>query len=253
MLLRDKTAIVHGAAGAIGSAVARAFAREGAFVFLAGRHIAPLRAVADDIIAAGGRAEADEVDALDEAAVERHARRVVDAAGRIDACLNAISIPAVQGTSLLDLPPGDFNAPITAWTSTQLLTARAAARHMVARRKGVLLILSASPARLAVALTGGFGVACAAVEGLSRTLAAELAPHGVRVVGLRSHRIDDSGFGADLPMPADEFRRWLEGMTLLKRLPTLAEVASTAAFLASDHAGAMTATVSNLTCGMSMD
>jgi 3-oxoacyl-[acyl-carrier protein] reductase len=253
MLLRDKTAIVHGAGGAIGSAVARAFAREGAVVFLGGRHITPLRALADEIIAAGGRAEAAEVDALDEHAVEQHASRVVGTAGGIDACLNAISIPAVQGTPLLDLPLADFNAPITAWTSTQLLTARAAARHMISKRKGVLLMLSASPARLPVALTGGFGVACAAVEGLSRTLAAEMAPHGVRVVGLRSHRIDDSGFGADLPMPADEFRRWLEGMTLMKRLPTLAEVANTAVFLASDHAGAMTATVTNLTCGMSMD
>jgi NAD(P)-dependent dehydrogenase (short-subunit alcohol dehydrogenase family) len=253
MLLRDKTAIVHGAGGAIGGAVARAFAREGAVVCLAGRRIAVLRALADEITAAGGRAEAAEVDALDEQAVERHASRVADATGRIDACLNAISIPAVQGTPLLELPLRDFSAPITAWTSTQLLTARAAARHMINKRQGVLLILSASPARLPVALTGGFGVACAAVEGLSRTLAAELAPHGVRVVGLRSHRIDDSGFDADLPMPADEFRGWLEAMTLLKRLPTLAEVANTAAFLASDHADAMTATVTNLTCGMSMD
>jgi 3-oxoacyl-[acyl-carrier protein] reductase len=81
----------------------------------------------------------------------------------------------------------------------------------------------------------------------------ELGPQGVRVVCVRAHRIADSGFGADFPMGEDEFRRFLEGMTLLKRLPTLAEVANTAAFLASDHAAAMTAAVANLTCGMSVD
>lgn len=124
---------------------------------------------------------------------------------------------------------------------------------MIAKRKDVILTLAALPGRLAIALTGGFGVACAAIEGLSRTLAAELGPHGVRVVCLRAHRIGESGFGADLPMAEDELRGFLEGMTLLKRLPMLAEVANTAVFLALDHAGAMTGIVANLTCGMCVD
>jgi 3-oxoacyl-[acyl-carrier protein] reductase len=253
VLLENRNAVIHGAGGAIGGAVARAFAREGARVFLCGRNLGSVQAVAKEIVAAGGSAEATQVDALEEQAVERHAAGVAESAGGIDACFNAIGFPVVQGTSLTDLALADFTFPITTWTSTQFLTARAAARHMAARRKGVILTLSASPARLAVAMTGGFGVACAAIEGLSRTLAAELAPHGIRVACLRAHRIGDSGFGADFPMKADEFRRFLEDMTLLKRLPTLAEVASTAVFLASDHAAAMTGAVANLTCGMSVD
>jgi 3-oxoacyl-[acyl-carrier protein] reductase len=253
MLLKDKVAVIYGAGGAIGGAVARAFAREGARLLLSGRNHGPVRAVAEDIVAAGGRAESAGVDALDEDAIERHTAAIIAKAGRIDVVLNAIGVSPVQGIALVDLKREDFVSPIAAWTTTQFLTARAAARHMIDKRSGVILTLSASPARLAVAQTGGFGVACAAVEGLTRTLAAELSPHGVRVVCIRPHRIGDTLATPDFPMGRDEFRGLIEDMTLLKRLPTLAGVADTAAFLASDQAGAMTGAVANLTGGMSVD
>jgi 3-oxoacyl-[acyl-carrier protein] reductase len=186
--------------------------------------------------------------------VERHTAGVADKAGRIDAVLNAVGFKVVQGIPLIDLAPADFAAPIANWTTTQFLTARAAARHMVQKRSGVILTLSASPARLAIASTGGFGVACAAIEGLTRTLAAELSPQGVRVVCIRPHRIGDTlGPDPDFPLGRDEFRSLIESMTLLKRLPTLDEVAKTAAFLASDGAAAISGAVANLTCGMSVD
>lgn len=97
----------------------------------------------------------------------KYTASTVDRAGRIDVVLNAIGFEPVQGVSLIDLDRDDFVAPIATWTTTQFLTSRAAARHMVERRSGVILTLSASPARLAIALTGGFGVACAAIEGLT--------------------------------------------------------------------------------------
>jgi 3-oxoacyl-[acyl-carrier protein] reductase len=254
MMLKDKVALIYGAGGAVGGAVARTFAREGAKVFLSGRNVAKVEAVARDIVAAGGKAETANVDALDEEAVERYVATVTQRAGRIDVVLNAIGLGAVQGVPLTDLKREDFASPIATWTTTQFLTARTAARHMVQQRSGVILTLSASPARLAIALTGGFGVACAAIEGLSRTLAAELSPLGIRVVCLRPHRIGDTlGADPDFPMDQDEFRRLVEDMTLLKRLPTLADVANAAAFLASDNAGAISGAVANLTCGMSVD
>jgi 3-oxoacyl-[acyl-carrier protein] reductase len=253
MLLQDKTAVIYGAGGAIGSAVARAFAAEGAKVFLSGRTLGPVQAVAEEIAAAGGSAEAAQVDALDEAAVDRYADQVAEQAGGIDVSFNAVGVHAVQGTPLTELALSDFAYPISTWPATQFLTARAAARHMVTKRKGVILTLTASPARLALPGAGGFGVACAAIEALTRTLAVELGPQGVRVVCLRPHRIGDSGSSADPRSEEAEFRKILEDMTLLKRLPTLAEVASTAVFLASDPAGAMTGTVANLTGGMDVD
>ena len=243
---------LHRVQRAIGGAVAKAFAREGARVFLSGRNGAPVEAV----IAVGGVAETATVDALDETAIERHVAGVAGKSGGIDVMLNAIGFPAValrQGVPLTDLAQKDFAYPIATWTTSQFLTARAVARHMVKSRSGVILTLSASPARLAIAMTGGFGVACAAVEGLSRTLAAELGPQGVRVVCLRPHRIGETLVDADLPVPRDEFVGFLEGMTLTKKLPTLADVAHTAVFLASDHAAAISGAVANLTCGMSVD
>ncbi len=253
MLRQDKVAVVYGAGGAVGGAVARAFGAEGARVFLSGRNLAPVEAVAREIAAAGGSAEAAQVDALDEAAVDRYTDQVAEQAGGIDVSLNAIGVHAVQGTPLTELALGDFAYPINTWTSSQFLTARAAARHMVTKRQGVILTLTASPARLAIPGAGGFGVACAAIEALTHTLAAELGPQGVRVVCLKPHRIADSGATADPRSEEAEFRRLLEEMTLLKRLPTLAEVANTAVFLASDHAGSITGSVANLTGGMSVD
>jgi NAD(P)-dependent dehydrogenase (short-subunit alcohol dehydrogenase family) len=253
MLLQEKTAIIYGAGGAIGSAVARAFGAEGARVYLSGRTFGPVQAVADEIGAAGGSAEAAMVDALDEDAVNRYTDQVAEQTGGIDVSFNAVGVHAVQGTPLTELALDDFVYPISTWPATQFLTARAAARHMVTKRKGVILMLTASPARLAIPGAGGFGVACAAIEALTRTLAAELGPQGVRVVCLEPHRIADSGASADSRSEEADFRRALEDMILLKRLPTLAEVASTAVFLASDHAGAMTGAVANLTGGMTVD
>jgi NAD(P)-dependent dehydrogenase (short-subunit alcohol dehydrogenase family) len=253
MLLDGKVAMIFGGGGAIGGAVARAFAREGAQVYLSGRNGATVEAVANDIRAEGGFAESTTVDALDETEIERYVTDVAGKSGGIDVMLNAIGFPAVQGVPLTDLAKNDFAYPIATWTTSQFLTARAVARSMVKSRSGVILTLSASPARLAVAMTGGFGVACAAVEGLSRTLAAELGPEGVRVVCLRPHRIGETLKEADFPVPRDEFIDFLEGMTLTKKLPTLADVANTAVFLASDGAAAISGTVANLTGGMSVD
>jgi 3-oxoacyl-[acyl-carrier protein] reductase len=258
MLLEGKTAVIYGGGGAIGGAVARAFAREGARVFLAGRTLATLDAVAQDIRAAGGAVETAEVDALDGQAVEGHASNVAGQAGSIDVSFNAISLGDVQGMPLLEMPLADFSRPIRVGTTTHLLTARAAARHMLEQGSGVILMLSASGVRIAdpvmgPPLMGGFGVACAAIEALTMNLAGELGPRGIRVVCLRPEGIPEtwSQYTEEAKQFGElkEFHDLLEGRTLLRRLPTLAEVANVAAFMASDQASAMTGTVVNLTCG----
>jgi 3-oxoacyl-[acyl-carrier protein] reductase len=262
LLLANKNAVIYGASGAIGGAVARTFAREGATVFLAGRTLRTLDEVAAEIVAAGGTAETAVVDALDERSVDDHARAVVDRAGSIDVSFNAVTLQDVQGTPLLDLPLEDFSRPIVHGTTTHLLTARAAARHMIERGSGAILTLTASAVRLpdpvmGPPLMGGFGVACAAIESLTHNLAGELGPHGIRVVCVRAEGLpeawhdtpEESRQFADLA----EFQALMEGRTLLRRLPRLAEVANVAAFVASDRASAMTATVANVTCGSVVD
>jgi nucleoside-diphosphate-sugar epimerase len=139
MLLENTNALVYGAGGKIGAAVARAFAREGANAFLAGRTLTTLEAVAAEISIAGGTAETAEVDALDEQAVEEHASSVAGRAGSIEVSFNAISLGDVQGTPLLEMPLEDYSRPIMVGTTTHLLTARAAARHMLERGSAVTL------------------------------------------------------------------------------------------------------------------
>jgi NAD(P)-dependent dehydrogenase (short-subunit alcohol dehydrogenase family) len=263
MLLTNKNAVIYGAGGAIGGAIARAFAREGAKVFLTGHSLPSVNAVASDILAAGGVAETAHVDALDELAVEKHLNVVIEKAGGIDISLNAISLPqqGVQGIPLLELSSERFVLPIETYTRTHFLTTRAAARHMVRKGSGVILTLTATPARLAAPHVGGMAPAWAAIEALTRSLAAELGPKGIRAICLRSDAIPETPViqvvyelhAQALGITREQFQAFSENMNLLKRLPTLAEVANVAAFLASDQASAMTAAVANLSAGLIPD
>jgi 3-oxoacyl-[acyl-carrier protein] reductase len=259
-LLLDKNAVIYGAGGAIGAAVARAFAREGAKVFLAGRSLATLDAVANEIVATGGVAETAHVDALDEQAVGQHVDAVAAKTGGIDVLFNAIGMEDVQGIPLLEMSLREFLHPITVASSTQFLTARAVGRRMVEKGSGVILTLIAGPPE-ALPYLGGFGPACEAIQGLWRGLAAELSPRGVRLICLRS------AGSPDTPDVQKTFRRHAKavGVTLerfvadagsgalLRRLPMTAEVANVAAMLASDRASAMTGTFVNVTCGSRAD
>lgn len=263
MLLEKRNAVVYGAGGALGSAIAKAFAREGAKVFLTGRTHASIEAVAQDIAAEGGEVEAAVVDALDEQAVEKHADAVVKKAGSIDVSICAINVAAQSGlgSPLIELSAERFALPIAAYTTAYFLTARAAARHMIEKRSGVILTLTPTPARMAIPLFGGLVPAWAAMEALTHSFAAELGPQGIRVVGLRSDAIPETAtIRASYSRRAgisgqtiEEIQAQAESVPLLRRLPTLAEVANVAAFLASDQASAMTATVANLSCGSLVD
>jgi NAD(P)-dependent dehydrogenase (short-subunit alcohol dehydrogenase family) len=260
VLLEKKNAIVYGASGAIGSAVAQAFAAEGARVFLAGRTSDALEMVAEKIRASGGVADVATVDVLDEDAVEAHADAVVRDAGSIDISFNAISLPqtGIQGTRIVDLSSDGFDLPMATYPKANFLTARAAARRMTDRGSGVIVTITASPSRTAVPLMGGMAPAWAAIEALSRGLAAELGPRGIRVVCLNAAGMPETaqlsevyGLHADAyGISRDAFEARMTDLTLRKQLPTVAEIANVAAFVASDRAGAITGTVANLTGGM---
>jgi len=260
-LLENKNAVIYGGGGSVGGAVACAFAREGARVFLAGRTLARVEEVAEEISAAGGAAEAAQVDALDEQAVKEHADAVARKAGGIDILFNAIGMEDVQGTQLLDMPLEDFAHPVSHATRTQFLTARAVARHMVSQGSGVILTITAGPARKAVPNVGGFDTACAAIEGLWRSFAAELGPHGIRLVVVASAGSPDTpDVQETLKLHARATGKSFEEVladsgsgTLLGRLPRVAEVANVATLMASDRASAMTGVIANVTCGYIVD
>jgi 3-oxoacyl-[acyl-carrier protein] reductase len=244
MVLKGKNAIVYGAAGSMGGAVARAFGREGANVFLVGRTLTKLDKVAEDIRATGSAAETAEVDALDQTAVNSHADQVAKAAGSIDISFNAINFEPVQNMPLVNMSVKDFMNPIERATKSYFVTTTAAARHMTAQGSGVIIMLSSSAALEYRHQMGGFNLACACVEALTRSLAGEVGRTGVRVVGLRPNFTPETD-----PRVTEEDLPQLVNDTILGRLPRLREVADTAVFLASDAAGAMSGTVVNLSCG----
>ena len=259
MLLENKNAVIYGGGGSVGGAVARAFAREGAKVFLAGRTGATLDEVAEEIVAAGGAAETALVDALDERAVDEHADAVAEKAGAIDVSFNAISHGDVHGTPLIEMQFEDFARPITIAMRAQFLTARAAARHMAKQGSGVILAITATTARMAIRNVGGTGVTFDAIEGLCRQWACELGPLGIRVVWLQTTGIPEALHGDLFPdyesgsaegKTREEHIAWMRRDTMLNRLTSLAEVGNAAAFMVSDRAGPMTASAANITCGM---
>lgn len=258
MLLQNKVAIVYGAGGAVGSAAARTFAREGARVFLVGRTPAPIEWVADDVRSAGGVAETAVVDALESAAVEAHLAQVVESAGRVDITLNATGIRGdLQGTPLREMPVDDFTLPALTALRSNFTIGAAAARRMIDAGSGVILTMSTSASGLAgrdrrFHDTGGFGAACAAVEEFTRSLAAEVGPHGVRVVCLRPDALPET-WPTEPTSEMEPLARFMTDGTAMGRMPTLQEVAEAAAFVASDRAGAMTGTIVNLTCGSIMN
>ena len=259
MMLKDKVAVIYGAGGAIGGAVARAFASEGAKLFLTGRHLAPVEAVAKEVVSAGGSAEAAEVDALDEQAVDKHLQSLIDTAGRVDISFNAVGIPdaTILGVRLVELDVEQFSLAITAYTRSYFLTARLAARRMVANRSGVIMTVTSIPSRTGTPLQGGYPPAMAAKEALTRDLSAELAPLGIRVVGLRPHGIPETSTLKEafeirakaLGLTWEQWQESLASRTHPRRLSTLAETANVAVFMASDKASGMTGTTVNLTMG----
>src|SRR5260370_24306028 len=191
MLLEKKNAIIYGAGGALGGGVARVFDREGAKVFLAGRTLASVEAVAKDISNAGGVAEITQVDAFDQRAIENYLGEVVRTAGRIDISFNAVGLGDTQGMPLVEMEQESFALPVMNAIATHFLTATAAARHMRKSGSGVILAITAS-AVMGYPNVGGFGVACAAIEGFCRQLAAEAGPHGIPATCLRSPRSPDT-------------------------------------------------------------
>ncbi|HEU4656690.1 MAG TPA: SDR family oxidoreductase [Capillimicrobium sp.] len=251
MLLESKNAVIYGGGGAIGGAVARRFAREGARVFLAGRSAEPLERVAAEIRAAGGRAETATLDALDERAVDEHAEAVVAAGGSIDVSFNLIGHGVVQGTPMAEMAVDDYVGPVVRAVRSTFLTWRAAARQMTGQGSGVLLAFGGSGHPVRGFHLGSLQVLFEAIESMRRQAAMELGRHGVRVVTLRTGGVPETlpeGFPGRERIAAS-----IAESTMLGRAATLEDVAGVAAFVASDAARTMTAATVNVSAGALID
>jgi len=253
MILSNKNAIVYGAGGSLGGAVAKALAAAGARVFLTGRGLSSVQRTADAILAAGGSAEADVVDGYDEKAIHDHIEKVVQKVGVIDISFNAVGVDVKQNMPLVEMTVEDFVSPVTLTMQTQFLTAKVAGKVMMKQGSGVILTLTATPGGIGYPYTSGFAPACCALECLSKNLAAELGVYGVRVVNIRSGGSPDSRVFSEAIVSNPEVMKGvigkMKGDTMLKALPMMADIAGVAVFLASDMAGKITGVTVDVTCG----
>lgn len=248
-MLRGKTALIYGAGGPVGAAAAKTFAAEGATIYLAGRTQARLDKVARDIGEAGGTAHTAVVDALDETQVDEFVDGVAKKAKRIDITFNLISYGDIQ-QPLMEIAAEDFAQPIINAVRTHFLTTRAAARHMIRQRSGVVLMFGGSGPQTLRGL-GGFKVALDAMEGLRRQWALELGKHGIRVVTLVT-----GGIVETIPWQMEsreEIVRDITAAAHLNRTATLEDVGNVAAWIASDKAGAITDATVNISSGAIVD
>lgn len=252
-MLQNKNAIIYGAGGSLGGTVAKALAGSGARLFLTGHQLSSVQKVADEILATGGQADTDIVDAFDEKAISHHLDKVISREGRVDISFNAVGTEVVQGIPLIDLSEEDFIRPINRMMQTRFLTAKIAGKVMMKQGSGVILFLTATPGGIGYPYTAGFAPACGAIESFSRNLASELGVFGVRVVNMRSGGSPDSRVFKEAIDSKPELMKTviqkMEDDTMLKKLPLMADIGNLAIFLCSDMAGAITGVTVDATCG----
>ncbi|MFN0299451.1 MAG: SDR family NAD(P)-dependent oxidoreductase [Burkholderiales bacterium] len=263
MLLENKVALVHGAAGEVGRKVAETFAAEGAMVWLTGRQSQRLAPIVAAIRNGGGSADPLTIDALDAASVDRCTEAVVQSSGRIDVVFNAIAVGQARtiiGPST-EVQPDVFLESFRTVVLSQFLTARSAARHMLRAGGGAIVLLTATPGRGVAPLMASHSAGHAAIEGLVKCLATEWGPGGIRVTGLMSGGMPEtarirevlSAMAGFANVPPEAMSDMARQKTQLKRMPTLEQTARAAAFLASDHAGSLSGTILNASCGEVVD
>jgi 3-oxoacyl-[acyl-carrier protein] reductase len=263
-ILEGKQAVVFGAGGSIGTSVAKEFAKEGAEVFLSGRTKPTVEAVAAQITANGGRAHAAAIDTFDDAAVNQYVDGIVKQTGKIDIILDAAGPLAKEygnGKLAVDLPIDQFMIPLATMVKSRFVTARAAARHMIKQRSGVIIFVTGSPARPHVPGATAIGAAFGAIENLTANLAFEVSPFGVRVVCVRTlanvdtrSSQDTMGFlASQLNITMDQAIAQIAQSNFLKIPATVQDTANAAVLIASDRGRMLTGTVVNATAGAALD
>jgi NAD(P)-dependent dehydrogenase (short-subunit alcohol dehydrogenase family) len=263
-ILKGKYAVVFGAGGSIGSAVAREFAKEGAEIFLSGRGKSSVEAVAKEIVANGGLANAVAIDTSDDAAVNQYIDGIVNQTGKIDIALDVAGPLAKEygnGNLAVDLPIDQFMVPLQTMVKSRFITARAATRHMVKQRSGVIIFVTGSPARPHVPGATAIGAAFGAIENLTANLAFEVSPFGVRVVCVRTLANTDSRsiqdtmafLAGQFYITKDQAIAQIAQSTFLKVPATVQDTANAAVLIASDRGRMLTGTVINATAGAALD
>lgn len=261
MKLKNKIVLIFAATGDVAKGVAKTMAVQGAEVFLSSRSGTAVLKLAEEINASGGKAHAHQVNAMNEEEISKYVKTIFESTGKIDVVFNGIGITPLEGdygTPFTNLSFEKFILPLQVHAGSQFLTSKSVAPYMIEAKSGVILTLSASIGKEARPFMSGVSSACAAIEGMTRVMAAELGFHDVRALCIRGGAMFETktikatikANAKTAGMPEEVFAELIKQSALLKRDPSVDEVAKVAAFLASDDASAMTGQVINVSAGL---
>ncbi len=233
MRLDGKVAIVTGGGGGLGGLAARAFAAAGADVVLVGRTAEKLRAAADGVRGAGRRAAAIVADVTRSADVSRMIEQAVDAFGRVDILLNNAGITSPK--TVVELTDDDWHRIMDTSATGAFYCSRAVAPVMIRQREGCIISMGSILSARGMAKRTAYSAAKAAVMNLTRALALELGPHGIRVNAI-APTVIVTDLNRELVRAQPQLYQAVLDRTPLGRLGEPEDIAGALVFLASPAA-----------------
>jgi len=259
--LKDKVAVVFAASGDIAGAVSQSFSEHGAKVYVTAKNVDAVYALAQKLKANSGNVEAARVDALNEIEIDDFLKKVVSENGRLDVVFNGIGATYEE---MGGRPPStvatfkQFMAPMEKICGSQFLTSRVAAKYMIqTKSEGTILLLTAALSRSKYPNLAGITAASAAVEGMTRVMAAEWGGNGIKVIcicpGALAETKRISGWiessAKEYGIPVEQLVAQYKAFDLTKTSPTLKQVGETAVFLASETGAAFNSHIVDVDCG----
>lgn len=256
--LDGKVAIVTGASRGVGHRATTRFARAGAHVAFGARRAEPLQALAAELRAEGHDVVGVPTDVANHTDCERLAKAALERWGRVDYLINCAGVSGPQ-KAIGDLQPAEFDEVMRANLYSVYSMIHFVAAPMIAARFGVIVNIGSVTGKRPLALRTPYATSKMALIGLTRTVALELAPHGVRcntispgpIAGERVEEVVIATARAR-NLPLEEVRKSYQSWSPMNAMVTEEEIVDMVMFLCSDSARHMTGQDINMSAGAVM-